>query len=120
MKIVAVDVSEAQITYTPEGIQRLAKAIKATLKLRGWSERELHRQMQAAGSTIALGTVNRYAKGRPINPKNEVLREIAPFIYRVVSIDGDSVEVDPSRTYADDWIAFAKIGSTEFSNSNSH
>lgn len=99
----------------------MAKVIQATLKVRGWTERELSRATEGSTNTISHGTANRYAKGRVVEPTEQVLEAIAPFIYRLIAINGDDIELDLERTYEDDWEEFAKIGSSEFAgNSNAH
>jgi hypothetical protein len=108
------------MSYTPAGIKRISKAIQATLGQRSWSERDLTRAIQRkldreedTSFKAAHGTINRYAAGLIKNPQDRVLREIAPFIYRVVAINGDEVFLDTSRTY-DDWREFARIGTNNF------
>lgn len=123
-----VSVNVELLEYSPTGIERLRKVIQATLRLRRWSERDLTRAVQAhlqelnaalrAGGREELklkashGTINRYANGSVRHPQDDVMEAIAPFIFRVIAINGDRVELDTSRTYSDDWREFAYIGTS--------
>lgn len=121
MQLISVSVG----AYTPEGIARLAKVIRATLKVRGWHERELCRAIKSRAVqlgrpelSLSTGTVNRYASVPPVvkRPQADVLEAIAPFIYRVVAIHGDDVQVDASQTYTD-WREFARIATDAYCHS---
>ncbi len=90
--------------YTPEGIIRLSKVLKATLGYNRWSEREFARQ---AG--ISHGSANRYINGRILMPQDDILKAIAPHIYVAISITPDGVEIDPAKTYGENWIALENI-----------
>jgi hypothetical protein len=120
MNLVSVSLS----TYTSQGIERIAKVIQATLRVRGWTERELTRAIQDRAKnlqdpslSLSAGTVNRYASLPPVvkRPEDRPLIAIAPFIFRVVRIDGDRVDLDTSCTYEDNWRDFARIGTEDYS-----
>lgn len=95
--------------YTVEGISRLAFALKASMKLRGWSERKL-----AGAAGISHVTVNKYARGNIHEPQSEILKALSPFIFRVVSIDLENIEIYADETYGEDWQALEKIATSEY------
>ncbi|AFY74253.1 putative transcriptional regulator [Synechococcus sp. PCC 7502] len=95
--------------YTVEGIARLAFTIKATMKLRGWSERKL-----AAQAGISHVTVNKYVRTNIHEPQAEILKALAPYIYKVTSIDQDKIEIYSDQTYGDDWQELDKIATSDY------
>lgn len=97
--------------YTPEGRRRIAKAITATLKHRGWSRRDLWRQI--GEDRVSHGTINDYAAGRRANLNDWVLELIAPHIFKVRAFHGDIVKINPEETYSD-WRQFARLGTSRF------
>ncbi len=99
---------QPDLKYTKDGIKRLAATIQATLIRNQWSGRKLS---QEAG--LAPSTVNRYMNGHLSKPQEEVIKALAPYIYKVTAIDNDSVEIDPNQVY-NNWIELAKIATDEF------
>lgn len=120
------------LKYTPEGIQRLKKVVQASLRQRRWTVRkftaevqkhisEINQQRKSRGeppfeSKGSHTTINRYVsldvEARRLS--DEVLQAMAPFIYRVLSINGDEIVLDTSVTYAEDWIQFARLATNDF------
>ena len=95
--------------YTVEGITRLAFTIKASMKFRGWSERKL-----AGQSGVSHVTVNKYVRANIHEPQANILKAIAPFIFRVSAIDPDQIEIDSELTYGEDWQSLEKIATSDF------
>jgi transcriptional regulator with XRE-family HTH domain len=95
--------------YTVEGITRLAFTIKASMKFRGWSERKL-----AGQSGVSHVTVNKYVRANIHEPQANILKAIAPYIYRVSAIDPEQLEIDSDDTYGDDWQSLEKIATADF------
>jgi len=95
--------------YTEEGLARLAFTIKASMRLRGWSERELAKQ---AG--VSHVTINKYLKAAIYNPQTETLKSLAPFINRVAAITEDNIEIDSELTYGDAWQDLDRLASSQF------
>ena len=99
---------QPELIYTDAGIKRLSLAIQATLHIRNWSGRELSRK-----ANIAPATGSRYINGYLTKPQEQVIRSLAPFVYKVIEFKGESeVEVNPNETYQD-WKEFAKIATEE-------
>jgi transcriptional regulator with XRE-family HTH domain len=96
--------------YTVEGITRLAFTIKASMKLRGWSERKL-----ASHAGVSHVTVNKYVRANIHEPQSDILKALAPYIYKVSSIDQDRIEIFSDETYDQDWQSLEKIATAEFS-----
>jgi transcriptional regulator with XRE-family HTH domain len=99
--------------YTVEGISRLAFTIKASMKLRGWSERKL-----AVNSGISHVTVNKYVRANIHEPQSDILKALAPYIYKVSAINHEQIEIDSDETYNDDWQSLEKLATAEFSQSS--
>ncbi len=95
--------------YTVEGISRLAFTIKASMKMHGWSERKL-----AAQAGVSHVTVNKYVRGNIHEPQTEILKALAPFIYKVSAIDLDNIEIFADETYDDNWQALEKLATADF------
>lgn len=122
MNLVSINVGD----YTRQGIERMSKVIRASLYARGWTERRLTAEIQARAKEtnqpelhLSTGTVNRYASSPPVikRPQPDVLRAIAPFVFKVVAINGDDIQLDLDHTYEADWREFARIGTTDFEKS---
>lgn len=129
MKRPTTIVSIESFEYTPPGIQRLCKVAQATLKHRGWSGRDLARAVQARLKEInqqridqglhelkfkaSHGAIARYINGTVREPNDDVISAIAPFMFRVISIEREHIHLDVSRTY-DDWREFARIGTADY------
>jgi transcriptional regulator with XRE-family HTH domain len=95
--------------YTVEGITRLAFTIKASMKLRGWSERKL-----AVNAGVSHVTVNKYVRANIHEPQSDILKAIAPYIYKVSSIDQEKIEIYSDETYDQDWQSLEKLATAEF------
>ncbi len=95
--------------YTVEGIARLAFAIKASMKLHGWSERKLAYQ---AG--ISHVTVNKYVRANVHEPQPEILKALAPHINKVSSITENDIEIYSDLTYGDAWQELDKLATSQF------
>lgn len=95
--------------YTRDGLNRLAMAIKATIKAKGLSERGLAR---LAG--ISNVTVNKYSRGNIFKPQQKILEALAPHILRVREIDHERVIVDPGQTYEGDASALNKLATNQY------
>ncbi len=95
--------------YTVEGIARLSFTIKAAMKYRGWSERKL-----ASHAGVSHVTINKYVRANIHEPQPDILRAIAPFIFKVTSIDVENIELNSEETYDDDWQALEKIATANF------
>lgn len=80
--------------YTRAGIDRLAMAIKASLRVKRLSERGLAR---LAG--VSNVTINKYVRGNIAEPQRHILEAIAPFILRVKEIAADEIVLDDMATY---------------------
>ena len=99
--------------YTVEGITRLAFTIKASMKLRGWSERKL-----AVNAGVSHVTVNKYVRANIHEPQSDILKAIAPYIYKVSSIDQEKIEIYSDETYDQDWQSLEKLATAEFGESS--
>ncbi len=95
--------------YTVEGITRLAFTIKASMKFRGWSERKL--AMHAGVSHV---TVNKYVRANIHEPQPDILRALAPYIFKVTLINQDNIEIDSDKIYGDNWQALEKIATAAY------
>lgn len=95
--------------YTVEGITRLSFTIKASMKLRGWSERKL-----ASHAGVSHVTVNKYVRANIHEPQSDILKALAPYIYKVSSIDQERIEIYSDETYDQDWQSLEKIATAEF------
>lgn len=126
MNLVSVNIGAEPTGYTREGIERMAKAIRASIKVRQWTERRLRLEIQQRAKDLGKpelhlsgSTLNRYAGSPPTikQPKADALKAIAPFVFKVVAIDGDDIQLDLDHTYEENWREFARIGTTDFENS---
>ncbi len=126
MNVVSVNIGAEPTGYTREGIERMAKAIRASIKVREWTERKLRLEIQQRAKDLGQpelhlsgSTLNRYAGSPPTikQPKAEALKAIAPFVFRVIAINGDDIQLDLDHTYEDDWREFARIGTADFEKS---
>jgi len=126
MNLVSVNLAIDEFDYTRQGVERLSKAIRASIKVRGWTERKLRLEIQERSKnlkqpdlSLSASTVNRYVRTPPTieHPQTKALKAFAPFVYQVVSIQGDDIQLDVSCTYEDNWRAFARIGTVDFENS---
>jgi transcriptional regulator with XRE-family HTH domain len=95
--------------YTPESLERLSLAIRATLLHDRVSEREL-----AELASISHNALNKYVRGLVREPQRKVLEAIAPHLYRVKSVDKDQVVIDFSQKYGDEWRELDVIASTDY------
>ncbi|WP_287128745.1 helix-turn-helix domain-containing protein [Candidatus Cyanaurora vandensis] len=95
--------------YTAAGVARLALAIKATMHYRRWSERVLAKQ---AG--ISHVTVNKYVRGNISEPQQEIIKALAPLIYRVNSFEEDKIILDTTACYGEDWEALDSLATDSF------
>jgi transcriptional regulator with XRE-family HTH domain len=95
--------------YTPSGIERLSLAIKATVFHKGYSQRQL-----AELANVSHVTINKYIRGNIYAPDQAIIRAIAPFICKVLTIRKDGVEIDPDHTYGEDWHALDKLATDEY------
>lgn len=120
------------LSYTPSGIQRFKNVVQATLQERRWTARQLATHVQrriaqineelrqqgrpAIGTQGSFTTVNRHVSSNiQITRLNEeVVEAMAPFVYRVLSMNGDEIVLDTSLTYADNWVELARLATDDF------
>jgi transcriptional regulator with XRE-family HTH domain len=93
--------------YTAAGIERLQAVIRATLAINSWSTRQL-----AKRAGISHVTVAKYANGSLREPQEDILKALAPYIYRA-TFSQNNIEI-ASKTYQDDWEALCTIATDEF------
>lgn len=98
-----------KLNYTRDGVQRLASVIKASLNARGWSSNELGRQANISSPTAA-----RYSSGTVVRPQDEILKAIAPYVYRLIAFKGNCIEIDTNATYEGNWQELAKVATDAF------
>lgn len=95
--------------YTPSGLERLSLALKATIFHKGYSERSLARL-----ADVSHVTVNKYCRGNIYEPDQNVIKALAPFVCKVISVSDAGIEIDPTRTYKDDWESLDKLATADY------
>lgn len=106
--IVSVSFRPRRFEFTRKGAIRICMAVSASMTHRDWSGRRLSRE-----SGLADGTISRYMSAKVVEPSEKVLRTLAKFVYKVVSIDGEEVKLDTSQVY-EDWEEFAYLGTADY------
>ena len=83
-----------RISLTKQQAKKLGDVIVAALQVSNLSDRQL---AQMAG--ITKDTFSRLKRGDTLEPERTTLEKLAPYLFRVVSLEGRKITLDTSETY---------------------